>query len=467
MEKTTIDPAKIEAQKQLVFGHQPHVSLVAPCKTGEGVVHFLKVQVDNLIAKYEQADIKTTYFIPASGSGSRMFQFLHEFLAEPNEENRSQVERFLNNIESFAFFQTLPKEIRKKLRAHNVNLDEFVHFLLGEHGMGFGNISKGLVPFHKNGPFILNPFQEHILQGKRVHDDCVEFHFTIRENQENTIYQGIKHAESLSGNLSKVHFSHQDPTTHAIAFDSNHEPIELPNGELLTRPAGHGALLTNLQEIDSDLIFIKNIDNVQHYSKTEESIQTWKYLGGIALWLQEEIHQLLQAPSLDRLKEINKHFQLFTENCLAEISEKDILALLDKPIRVCGMVRNEGQPGGGPFWVEENGKISKQIIEKAQISMSGDQFKLMVQSTYFNPVMIAAITKNRHGINYNLSDFRDDSKYFVVKKKHQGKDIYFAELPGLWNGSMSNWNTVFVEIPSSTFSPVKTVLDLLEDAHNE
>lgn len=467
MEKSSISPAEIERQKQLVFGPQPHVSLVAPCKTGDGVVHFLQVQVDNLIAKYEQASIKTTFFVPASGSGSRMFQFLHEFLASPSEENRSQVERFLNNIESFAFFQALPKEIRKKLRAHNVNLDEFVQFLLGEHGMGFGNISKGLVPFHKNGPFILNPFQEHILQGKRVHDEAVEFHFTIRENQASTIYQGIEHAESLTGNLSKVHFSTQDPRTNALAFDANHEPVALENGEWLTRPAGHGALLSNLQAVDSDLIFIKNIDNVQHYSKTSAAIQTWKYLGGIALWLQEEVHALLDQPNVERLRELNRQFQLFPEESLRSITANDIPALLDRPIRICGMVRNEGQPGGGPFWVEQDGVISKQIIEKAQISMNGDQFKLMVQSTYFNPVMIAAITKDRFGTTYPLTKFRDDSKYFVVKKKQQGKDIYFAELPGLWNGSMAHWNTVFVEVPSSTFSPVKTVLDLLDEAHND
>lgn len=468
MENSTINNDQIEFQKAKVFGDQPEVKLVAPCKIGEGIIHFLQVQRENLIQKFEKASIHSTFFIPASGSGSRMFQFLYDFLDQPTEENRSQVEKFLNNIEDFAFFQKLPIEIRKKLRSHDVNLDEFVEFLLSNQGMGFGELPKGLIPFHKNGPFVLNPFQEQILQGIKVNEENTKFHYTIKPEHESKVKSGIQSTEELSGGKYDVSFSKQNKASNAIAFDAAHDVKLCAEGNILTRPAGHGALLENLNAIASDIIFIKNIDNVQHFGKSEEAINTWKYLGGIALWFQEEQRKLIAAPSLEGLKELNKHFQFISENDLATISKKkEIVEILNRPFRVCGMVRNEGQPGGGPFWVEDHGKTSKQIVEKSQISMRGEQYRLMVQSTYFNPVMIAAVNKDANDQNFDLTKFRDDSKFFVVNKKYKGQDIFFSELPGLWNGSMAHWNSIFVEIPSSTFSPVKTVLDLLEAAHRE
>lgn len=467
MENTAIDNERIELQKSIVFGFHPEVKLVAPCKIGDGIVHFMQVQRENLIEKFRQAKVSTTFFIPASGSGSRMFQFLYDFLDEPTEENRSQVEKFLNNIEEFAFFQALPLEVRRKLKSHDVNLDEFVQFLLSKQGMGFGELPKGLIPFHKNGPFILNPFQEQILQGIKVNEENSSFHYTIKPQHEAAVKAGIHSTEELSGGKYDVSFSEQNASTNAIAFDANHTPKLCSEGQILTRPAGHGALLENLNEIDSDLIFIKNIDNVQHFAKSAQTVDTWKYLGGIAIWFREEQARLMQSPSIEGLKEMNKTFQFLPESVLETISISDIPSILDRPFRVCGMVRNEGQPGGGPFWIEDNGKVSKQIIEKSQISMTGEQYRLMVQSTYFNPVMIAAVNKSVDGKSFDLRDFRDESKFFVVKKKYKGQDIYFSELPGLWNGSMAHWNSIFVEIPSDTFSPVKTVLDLLESSHRE
>lgn len=458
---------KIELEHNKVFQENPSIELIAPCKINEGVVHFLQVQKDNLISKFEQTELNCSFFIPASGSGSRMFQFLHDFLNKPTEENRGQFERFLNNIESFAFFNTLPQETKKNLRSHNVNLDEFVLFLLANEGMNFGNIPKGMVPFHKHGPFILNPFQEHVLQGKRLLDRKIDFHFTINKKFETIIQEGINYVNKLSGNESSIYFSEQKIESNAIAFTPEGETIPLENGEILSRPAGHGALLANLNEVDSDLIFIKNIDNIQHYSKSNSSIETMKYLGGIAIWLKEEIKKILENPSLESLHALNKHFELFSKETLSDIEEDDIPKLLNRPFRVCGMVRNDGQPGGGPFWVKENGKLSKQIIEKAQLSSNADQYRLMVQSTYFNPVLIVASTKDSAGKKFDLMQFQDESKYFVVEKNFNGKQILFSELPGLWNGSMAHWNTVFVEIPSNSFSPVKTILDLINERHME
>jgi hypothetical protein len=465
MHNSEVEFNNLEVQKEKVFGTQPDLKLVSPCKLGDGVIACPDEQKELLMDKFESATPKTTFFIPASGSGSRMFQFLFDFLEGPNDENTSQVERFLNHIEDFAFFHKLPLDIRKKIKSQDINLDEFVRYLLTDIGMGFGDLPKGLIPFHKQGPFVLNPYQEQMLQGLSVQEENTAFHYTIKEQFEDKIKDGILGLKEFIGQDIDLSFSYQDPATDAIAFDGDKNPVVLNTGDILTRPSGHGALLDNLNAIDSDVIFIKNIDNIQHYEKSNEMNETWKFLGGMAIWFQEKIAKLIKSPSLDELVKLNNTFQFIAPSEIEKITLEEIPSILNRPFRVCGMVRNEGQAGGGPFWVEEEGKISKQIVEKSQIKMQGQQYRLMVQSTHFNPVVIAAVTKDSQGKKFDLQNFSDESKYFVVKKKYKGKDIFFSELPGLWNGSMANWNTIFVEIPSGSFSPVKTVLDLLGNSH--
>ena len=467
MENVRVEANNIEIQRDKVFGNQPDLKLISPCKIGDGVITSDDDYRELLMDKFDASNPKTTFFIPASGSGSRMFQFLFDFLETPNDENTSQVERFLNHIEDFAFFQKLPIDVRKKIKAQDINLDEFVRFLLTDIGMGFGDLPKGLIPFHKNGPFVLNPYQEQMLQGVMVKEENASFHYTIKESFEDKIREGLIGLKEFIGQEVDLSFSYQNPETDAIAFDSEQNPVLLDNGDILTRPSGHGALLENLNAIQSDLIFIKNIDNIQHYAKSTESNETWKYLGGMALWFQEKINKLIKNPSLDELIKLNTRFQFLNNKEIETLTEEEIPNLLNRPFRICGMVRNEGQPGGGPFWVEEEGKISKQIVEKSQIKMKGQQYRLMVQSTHFNPVVIVAVNKDVNGKPFDLMQFSDESKYFVVNKKFKGKDIYFSELPGLWNGSMAHWNSIFVEIPSASFSPVKTVLDLLGSSHKE
>lgn len=467
IKQVQIDENIIEVQREKVFGEHPEIKLVAPCKIGDGIIVSDEEQKALLVDKFESTSLKTTFFIPASGSGSRMFQFLFDFLENPTEENSGQVERFLNHIEDFAFYYKIPSDIRKKLKNQDVSIDDFVRFLLTEPGMGFGDLPKGLIPFHKNGPFVLNPYQEQMLQGLQIKEENTSFHYTIKENFENKIQQELNSLQGVIGQDVEVFFSCQNPTTDSIAFDDEKNPFLLENGDFLTRPSGHGALLDNLNQIDSDLIFIKNIDNVQHYAKSNASQETWKYLGGMAIWFQDRINKLIKSPSIEELIKLNSRYQFLHEDFLNSISEEDIPELLNRPFRICGMVRNEGQAGGGPFWVEENGKITKQIVEKAQINLKGKQYKLMVQSTHFNPVVIVAVNKDINGNPFDLRDFCDESKYFVVNKKYKGKTISFSELPGLWNGSMACWNTIFVEIPSESFSPVKTVLDLLGSSHQE
>jgi hypothetical protein len=457
--------SKIQDQKDKVMGAHPEVELVAPCKLGEGILKVNYKEKNYLVNLFDKEIFSSCFFIPASGSGSRMFQFLFDFLEEPNEDNRSKVEKFLNHITEFAFFQQLPIEIRKKLKTQDLDLDEFVSYLLKEHGMGYGDLPKGLIPFHKTDPFILTPFQEQILQGVKMKEENVSFHFTIQSKFEEAIEKGIHQAQGLTGQTYEVTFSEQDKDTNAIAFKENGDPFTFEDGGILDRPAGHGALLENLNQINSDLIFIKNIDNVQHLSKSDEAIENWKMLGGGLIEFKNEVKRWLKNPSFSDFEALNNRYQLYDPTIISELTINEMKNLLNRPTRVCGMVKNEGQPGGGPFWIKDNGVITKQIVEKAQITMRGKQYRLMVQSTYFNPVMIVASTKDIDGNKFDLQDFKDDSKFFVVKKKYRGQDIKFTELPGLWNGSMADWNTIFVEIPSTTFSPVKTVLDLLEDAH--
>jgi hypothetical protein len=467
MKFVQIDENSIETQREKVFGEQPELKLVSPCKLGDGIINSDEEQRELLINKFENTDLKTTFFIPASGSGSRMFQFLFDFLEDPTEENTSQVERFLNYIEDFAFFNKLPFDFRKKIKNNDINLDEFVRFLLTGNGMGYGDLPKGLIPFHKNGPFVLNPYQEQLLQGLQVKEENTSFHYTIKADFEDKIDKELLSLQGVIGQDVEVHFSYQDAATDAIAFDEEKNPLLLENGEILTRPSGHGALLDNLNSITSDLIFIKNIDNVQHFAKSKVSQETWKYLGGMAIWFQERINKLIKSPSMEELIKLNNHYQFIHQNLISELTVEDIPNLLNRPFRICGMVRNEGQAGGGPFWVEEHGKISKQIVEKSQINLKGKQYRLMVQSTHFNPVVIVAVNKDSNGKQFDLREYSDESKYFVVNKKFKGKNISFSELPGLWNGSMAYWNTIFVEIPTKSFSPVKTVLDLLGKAHRE
>lgn len=464
MHRTTFE----EQQQRILAnasGSHPEVRLVKACTPQDGIVILSDSEKKELESFFLQDESKKTFFTPASGSGSRMFQFLFDFIQEPNETNRSNVERFLNHIEDFAFFYQFPEDIQLQLRNRSMAIDSFVSYILNNKGMGLAHLPKGLIPFHKYGPFILNPFQEHVLQGRKVSPKNTIFHFTVTKKFEGEIDKHLQYLNGMTGMSSDIQFSEQNLETHAFAFNPDGSPALCEDGEQLRRPAGHGALLENLSNLDSELIFIKNIDNVQHLNQSSKSIETQRVLGGLLLRIRKDVNDLLSNWSSDEFVRLNETYQLYDQSFVSTLNSSEQQALLKRPFRICGMVRNEGQPGGGPFWINDNGVISKQIIEKAQISTSSDQFRVMIQSTHFNPVMLVCQGKNSDGSAIDFEQFRDNEKYFVVQKKYQGKEIAFTELPGLWNGSMEHWNSVFVEIPSDTFSPVKTILDLLDAAH--
>lgn len=459
MLKTTI-----ELQLERLRAPQPALNLVAACRIQEGIIALNEEKIADLANSFYQSEKKISVFIPASGSGSRMFHFLFEFLDNPNESNSGYVERFLTHIEDFAFFYQFPTSIQKALRNRSMDLDAFVSFILNNKGYGLAHLPKGLIPFHKNGPFLLCPIQEHVVQGQLLNQNACSFHFTIQPKFQEYIQRQLEFLEGMTSKKFEVDFSVQNMETNAVAFDDNYQPILSPEGDLLTRPAGHGALLENFAEVDADLIFIKNIDNIQHYNHSEIAIDTQRMLGGLFLEVQQEVEKLIADFSEEAWNDFNAEYQLFHES-VNDLSHKEKLELLKRPLRICGMVQNEGQPGGGPFWVENNGEITKQIVEKAQINPKSDQVRVMIQSSHFNPVIMVCQGKNSDGSKIDLNAFKDENAYFKVSKSHNGQSIHFVELPGLWNGSMAKWNTVFVEIPSETFSPVKSILDLLDKAH--
>ncbi|HLU86297.1 MAG TPA: DUF4301 family protein [Taishania sp.] len=458
-EQTIID------QLDKIKSNQTNVVLFSPCRIGEGILQLGNLERDNLIFKFKKGHYSQTYFIPASGSGSRMFAFLFDYFNQQEASDFGSIERFMNHIQEFAFYHTLPLEIRERIASDTISIEELITYLLGEEGLNFASLPKGLVPFHYLEPFVLNPFQEHILQGDKLSNGKVKFHFTIQPEFEKKIAESIKSLELLTAKKYDVSFSVQSKESDSYAFTKDGE-LAMDNGEVIRRPAGHGALLENLNQIDSDIVFIRNIDNIQHFDNSQQSADAWAILGGMLQDFRQKMNVVAAKPTKDYLVELNQQYQFLSPSEINAIkTEADILKIINRPIRVCGMVRNEGQPGGGPFWIDDNGVITKQIVEKAQISMQPDQFKLMIKSTHFNPVMMALCPKDLNGNKLDLNDYKDESKYFVVNKQHKGQDIQYIELPGLWNGSMANWNTLFVEISQSTFSPVKTILDLLVDDH--
>ncbi len=439
------------------------MKLDAPCTPENGIKVLSNEDRELLIQRFDAEMRELIYFIPASGSGSRMFQFIHDFLMNPSNEKRGPIERFLNHLETFAFYQNLSEDVKRLVLSKKDHYSDLLTYLLEKNGLALGHFPKGLIPFHAHGNSTLNAFQEHVLQGLEHNARSVSFHFTVQEE----FHAEIQNSVTTAAPNAALSFSDQSHESDAIAFTESGLAL-VDGGQYVRRPAGHGALLSNLNALENELIFVKNIDNVQHSEKSASSFQTLKILGGLLLELKEDAHKLFKNPSIEGLRNLNKHYGLYDDAVIENCHDNsEICALLNRPSRVCGMVRNVGQPGGGPFWVKDpiTGLRSKQIVEKAQISSSPDQLDILLKSSHFNPVLMAISPYSLSGEKFDLHQFSDPSAFFIVRKDHNGTPVRYMELPGLWNGSMAKWNTLFVEVDSESFSPVKTVLDLLEDAH--
>jgi hypothetical protein len=460
--------SRLEIQKRQISKSRPKIELTSPCNKKNGICQFPEMAPKEIERIHKTIQNNSCYFIPSSGSGSRMFAFLYDFFNQSCEESRTKVERFLNNLDAFAFHRFIPKNVLDEFQSGSISLKDFASYIIDKDGLGFGNLPKGLIPFHAYEYFSLNPFQEHVLQAMNPYFPINHIQFTINENYNAAIEHSIEIVKQLSGNNINVDFTFQDSESDSYVFDSSGNVVMNEDGNYLRRPSGHGALLQNLNNIKHRYVFVKNIDNIQHATKNEAQ-NIFAKLAVLLVQFNEKIEQLLHSNTTnfqEELTELNAKYHLFYDLNQAPQTIEALKKWSEKPKRICGMVRNDGQPGGGPFWVNKRGVTSKQIVEKAQISNDNQQLMTMIQSTYFNPVMMVLDTFNIAGEKIDLNQYCDDESYMIVEKNHQGQKVQFIEKPGLWNGGMADWISIFVEIPTGSFSPVKDVLNLLDDKHS-
>ena len=461
----------------------------------DGIWVFSEAEVKTFSAYFDKHKSKYEIekFVPASGAATRMFQFLSEFLDRFNPEtdtvtsyvnrhNDSNISVFVVGIRNFPFYAELKERTRQLYPDYNqFNSDKKIHAiistLLTKDGLNFANKPKGVLPFHKKGEAVLTPIDEHVSEAAFYASEKGEakIHFTISPEFQRDFETILAKYPQI-----KATFSYQDATSDTIAVDHDNIPFRLENGELFFRPGGHGALIDNLNQLTSDIIFIKNIDNLAQNDKQKLAAYK-KLLGGILLQVQYQVFAYLQVlhddneASQEQIDEIKKYaetklnfllpeeFEMFKKSFQVEY----LIKLLNRPIRVCGMVKNEGEPGGGPFWVKDKkGRLTLQIVESSQIDLQNENQKTILNNaTHFNPVDLVCGVKDFRGNKFDLTKFVDPDAAFITEKTKSGKPIKAFELPGLWNGAMAKWTTVFVEVPLATFNPVKTVNDLLKPAH--
>lgn len=436
---------------------------------------------------------KIVKFVPASGAASRMFKNLYEFLsADYNEPQNAFEKKFFGEIEKFAFYEALNQvciENEAKDIPALVALGQYkavVSNLLEPKGLNYGQLPKGLLLFHSYPQTARAAMEEHLAEGAMYAKNNageVNIHFTVSPEHKALFEQlVVAKAEAYEEKFSvkyDISFSVQKPSTDTVAADMDNHPFRDKNGNLLFRPGGHGALIENLNDMDADVVFVKNIDNVVPDSFKCSTVIFKKLIAGVLVSLQERIFQYLELIdsgkySHDQVEEMIHFLQeeLCVKNPEIKLLEDAELVLylknkLNRPLRVCGMVKNVGEPGGGPFLaVNPDGTISLQILESSQIDLKDPDKKAMFEKgTHFNPVDLVCALKNYKGEKFNLPDYVDKNTGFISYKSKDGRELKALELPGLWNGAMSNWNTVFVEVPIETFNPVKTVNDLLRQEH--
>ncbi len=442
--------------------------------------------------KYLGQNRKVMKFVPASGAASRMFKSLFEFLSVgKNELVKESDINFFEHIEQFAFYNDLNFHCKRNEGwniPHLLNDKKYLAVaenLLGEKGLNYGSLPKGLLLFHRYPERARTPFEEHLVEGAlyaKGSDGSVNLHFTVSEEHleyfRRLLETRIDEYSYRYGANYNVTFSVQKPSTDTVAVDMDNRPFRVKD-KILFRPGGHGALIENLNAIDADIIFIKNIDNVAPDAYKQPTVAEKMLLAGILVKIQKKVFEYQALLENDKVSEdaMQKMF-VFAENNLGVTNVNNpvgtpaekvayLRKIYNRPLRVCGMVRNEGEPGGGPYLCKNSdGTISAQILESSQFDKdNAAQMEIMRNSTHFNPVDLVCAVKNHKGDKYNLLNFVDENTGFISYKSKDGRDLKALERPGLWNGAMSAWNTIFVEVPIETFTPVKVVNDLLRREH--
>lgn len=481
IEKKRISLDKISEQIKLFEKGTQFAQLDRACTPGDGIIQLTNLEVEENITFFDQEadNCKLMKFVPASGAASRMFKHLHAF---KNGDESQLVVQFIENITSFSFYTTL----KEKLASGNYRIEELIaqkdyetilSYLLSESGLDYGKKPKALIDFHNYGDTIRKAIEEHLVEGAcyaKCKNNEVNLHFTVSEEHlddvKNYLEQVVPTYQKRFEVRYNIHYSLQHSSTDTIAVDNYNDPFRKADGELLFRPGGHGALLANLNDLDADLIFIKNIDNVVKENYQQETYRYKKALAGYLLKLQKESHSYISELERGNTAIFDKAKSFAVEVLGIGIDENESLSglaeKLNRPMRICGMVKNEGEPGGGPFWVKNGKYVSTQIVETAQIDTGNETQKdILSKATHFNPVDLICCTRNFRGERFELRDFRDMNTAFISNKSLEGKELKALELPGLWNGAMSDWITLFIEVPLITFNPVKTVNDLLKKNH--
>lgn len=499
-----ISPEAIVNQiKQFTEGF-PFVKLAAPATVGNGIMRFTPDEVDMLRAHYKKHSTAHNLmkFVPASGAASRMFKHLFEFADIWNEGANEEAMRsagkhklafaFIDGITRFAFYPELCRIMEKdgdspRQCIERKDYKTLINYVLQSSGLDYASRPKALIRFHKYDNRARYALEEHMVEGAhycRQADGTVNIHFTVSPEHREAFTIAASEAASRYGKEFGVKFcvtfSEQSPATDTIAVNPDNTPFREKDGSILFRPGGHGALIKNLNDLQGDIIFIKNIDNIVPDHLKESTYIYKEVIGGLLLWMQQEVHFWLKRFSGEDLTEADlaaaasfatKKLQLaLPENFgqLQPMQQKIILTLLfNRPLRVCGMVKNEGEPGGGPFiLVNGTGQKSLQIAESSQIDMKNPEQKAIFDAaTHFNPVDLVCAVRDWQGNPFDLNRFIDEKTGFISEKSKDGKELKALELPGLWNGAMADWITLFTEVPIATFNPVKTINDLLREQH--
>lgn len=498
LETISKDGLTVEAltsQLEILRSETIPLKLDRPCSIGDGIVAIPKSGRKALIFIHDQAAAngRMTKFVPASGAASRMFRSWFNNYETDSFNDTEDASILENEITRFAFYDDLSNVFSRD--GHDIrivlqeNVSEILGYILTPKGLNYAHLPKALLKFHTYPDHNRTSLEEHLVEATMYVQDknrICRIHITASEEHRSDVEAYIsrikEYYETRYNVKFKISLSIQFPSTNTIAVDMEGEPFRDETDRIVFRPGGHGALLKNLSTIEEDIVFIKNIDNVVPDRLKPETVLHKKILGGYLVRLQEEIFHYLRF--LDKNEPGKNQFSEIADFCREKLcavlpsdfeefpntrKKEFIFDMLNRPLRVCGMVKNEGEPGGGPFWAEKtDGSQSLQIVEEVQIdAKSQEQKTIWESSAYFNPVDLVCGIRDYRGEKFDLVKYIDKQTYIVSDKSYNGKPIKVLELPGLWNGSMAGWNTIFVEVPPITFNPVKTVEDLLRNEHLE
>ncbi len=502
----TINTERVDEQISNFKNGFPKMKLKKPATIDDGISQICDKELEFYLEVFTAHAKKLSLlkFVPASGAATRMFKILYDFLNTYKntedeylkllcEKGPETMFNFFNRLEDFAFYGDLRNiaadngmDLEKMLDKNQFK--EILALLLAKKGLNYASAPKGLLKFHRYKHYARTSFEEHLVEAlnyAKNSDGNAQIHLTVSEDHKELFADRLSKTrstfeEKYNGTLN-VSYSVQKPSTDTIAVDLNNEPFRNEDGSIVFRPGGHGALIENLNELNADVVFIKNIDNIVPDRLKETTCRYKKVLAGVLLEYQSFLFEYLKILEDNKgiTQELLDEMLVFLETKLCtkapaslkidnpEKVKQYLKSKFNRPIRVCGMVKNEGEPGGGPFWSRNtDGTISLQIVEGSQIDMKDVRQKnILEKATHFNPVDLVCGINDYKGNKFDLNQFIDKQTGFISQKSHNGNDLKAMELPGLWNGAMSDWNTIFVEVPIVTFNPVKTVFDLLRIEH--